>query len=60
MSDKKLSELTKQFKFDFSNQDTIELGEIESKVTVFKELLHLRFDKAEEMKEGGIMQIKGV
>ena len=55
-----ISELTKQFKFDYSIQDPIQLGEIQDKVTIFKELINLRFEKAEEMKNGGIMQIKGV
>ena len=55
-----ISELTKQFKFDYSTQDPIQLGEIQDKVTIFKELINLRFEKAEEMKNGGIMQIKGV
>ena len=47
-------------KFDFSSEDPIELGEIEDKINVLKELIRLRFEASEEMQKGGIMQIKGV
>lgn len=57
---KDLSELAQQMKFDFSKEELIKLGEIEEQTTVLKELLRLRFEAADEMQKGGIMQIKGV
>jgi len=52
--------MSEKFRFDFENEDEIELGEIQDKFNVLNELVKLRFDQAEEMQKGGIMQIKGV
>jgi hypothetical protein len=57
---KDLLEMAETFRFDFDNEDPIELGEIEDKLIVLKELIRLRFDCSDEMQKGGIMQIKGV
>lgn len=58
--EKDLLEMAIQFKFDFSLEDPIKLGEVDEKVTILKELMRLRFEAAEEMQKGGIMQVKGV
>lgn len=57
---KDLLEMAETFRFDFDNEDPIELGEVEDKLIILKELIRLRFDCSDEMQKGGIMQIKGV
>jgi pantothenate kinase len=57
---KTLTELTQQMRFDYSKELPIELGEVEDQYKTLMELIKLRFEAAEEMQKGGIMQIKGV